>query len=472
MKEVNFDINKQIPNLTGSKNRYWRIITAHLHQTFSAQQEREQTHKIIHEGNHKTITPKLYNELHKQNLYPTRATLQNILTELNKPLKHKHYELPLIQLDYSYAGDGIIKPNQINGRTITHPIQIGTKEFIDLKLTIPTHLDLNHITRVTKPVIYVDKDAELSVRYSVVSEQVSAPPGDGILGCDLGRLKPITCASVKPNGEYSRELTASRELERVNEKLARLSRARDSLFKKKESLSALLSGSDNPSLVRKLEVLEREYSLVRGKASRVREHLGWLSARDVVDHALFEGCRVVHLEHLSWVGSMGGKWAFADAQAKIEFVARQEGVRVAKVDAHGTSWELPVEYLENPAPRANYDSSSRLLSDGSVSVDKDYAASVSVACRVERSVALSRKQNSRERVIQPSKCRDKDSPTPRRPRRRVRSGCVPKVKKTVSYPVSVGASMTPVSDNLVTSQVMINSDNGVSGSLVVSANDP
>lgn len=421
-KHVKFDIDKEIPNLTGSKNRYWRIISAHIYQIFSSRYERIATTRTIVENNHKTINKKLYDDLHNKNLYPTRETIKNIFQEMNKN-NNKIYDVPLISLDYSYAGDGIVKPVEYNNRNVLFKVQVGSKDWVDLKILLPDTIDLSCVDRVSKPVVFVGKDGELWLRYSVfLSVFDNVHNKDMVLGVDLGRIKPITCASLSNDGVFSGELTFSNELGKLSEKIDRLIVNKNSLFDKRILLERLLVGNDSVVLMEKFDVIDKEYRFVRNKLSKLREHLAWLCARDVVGHALGEDCSVIKFEHLSWVGSSGGKWNFSDVQKRTEVVASHENIKVEYVDAHGTSWELPREYDVNPAPRSDYDSKTRELFDVGLRVDKDFSAAVAVAARIGRKKAYKIKKSSRLRVVQPKRCRDKVGITPKRPKRFVGGG--------------------------------------------------
>ena len=88
----------------------------------------------------------------------------------------------------------------------------------DIYYQLPTHLNINNIIKVSKPVIKYDEDTDtVKLRYSVFME-VSDSDGDNILGVDLGKLKPFTAASINPQGEYSQELTYSKEVKQLNDK--------------------------------------------------------------------------------------------------------------------------------------------------------------------------------------------------------------------------------------------------------------
>lgn len=144
------------------------------------------------------------------------------------------------------------------------------------------------------------------------------------------------------------------------------------------------------------------------------------------------------------------------------------GVKVEIVDARGTSWEYPIEYAVNPAPQAEYDPVTRTLSiEGHEPINKDYSASIACAVRtpLKRGKKRKKKESSRKRAIQPKRCRDKNYPTPQRPKKKILKDIDDEVVKNFieskredysSYSVSVCTSITVVEDTVVSPQVMSN----------------
>ena len=130
----------------------------------------------------------------------------------------------------------------------------------DIYYQLPTHLNINNIIKVSKPVIKYDEDTDtVKLRYSVFME-VSDSDGDNILGVDLGKLKPFTAASINPQGEYSQELTYSKEVKQLNDKLSRVNTIIDSVYNKKKHLESLLFNNDKDlDTYYKWVVLNEEY---------------------------------------------------------------------------------------------------------------------------------------------------------------------------------------------------------------------
>ena len=314
----------------------------------------------------------------------------------------------------------------------------------------------------------------INVPVDIIVDDVSIDDITNIVGVDLGKIKPFTAASINPQGEYSQELTYSKEIRQLNNKLSRVNTVINNIYNKKKHLESLIVNNDNDlDTYYKWLVLNKEYYKVRTKRTRIKEHLSWLIARDTTTHAVKEKCNIIKMEDLSWVGDNSGKWDQSLTQSRIEHRANNNGIKIVRVDAYGTSWEYPEEYDVNPASRAHYDSKTReLVNSNGDRLDKDYTASIAIAARVSKKKA--RKNNkkrkkkiknaTRVRSIQPRKCRDKFKATSKRPKQHSlkKKYVLPVINTFVvsdvflSYSRSVGMSNTVVLNKLT--QVLSNND--------------
>ena len=62
----------------------------------------------------------------------------------------------------------------------------------------------------------------------------------------------------------------------------------------------------------------------------------------MVNIAIKEQCKEIHLENLSWIKSLGGKWNFSQVQSCIEEVAELFSIKVVKVSAYNSSRTNPI----------------------------------------------------------------------------------------------------------------------------------
>ena len=459
-------------NIKGNKSRLWRMVSSHTYQQYASRYNKKQIINIIKDNNITGINDELWDKIKENKIKTNTNELVNIFKFLKKN-KEQCFKITPVDLDYT-TGDSNVK-QELKHNIVHAQVQCDNKEMFDIYYQLPTHLNINNIVKVSKPVIKYDEDTDtVKLRYSVFIEVIDSD-GDNILGVDLGKIKPFTAASINPQGEYSQELTYSKEVKQLNNKLSRVNTIIDSIYNKKKHLESLLFNNDKDlDTYYKWVVLNEEYYNVRTKRTRLKEHLSWLIARDTTTHAVKENCNIIKLEDLSWVGDNSGKWDQSLTQSRIEHRANNNGVKIVKVDAYGTSWEYPEEYDVNPAPKSHYDSKTReLVNDSGDRLDKDYTASIAIAARIGKKKARKNNKNRKKKIknatrvrsIQPRKCRDKFKATPKRPKShslKNKKYVLPVINTFVvsdvflSYLKSVGMSNTVVLGKLA--QVLSNND--------------
>lgn len=457
-------------NIKGNKSRLWRMVSSHAYHQYRSRYNKKKIISIIKDNNINNICDDLWDKIRENKIKTTTNELVNIFKFLEKN-KEQCFKITPAYLDYT-TGDNNIK-QELKHNIVHAQIQCDNKTMFDIYYQLPTHLNIHNIIKVSKPVIKYDEDTDtVKLRYSVFME-VNDSDGENVLGVDLGKIKPFTAASITPQGEYSQELTYSKEIKHLNNKLSRINTAIDSIYNKKKHLELLLNNNDSDlDAYYKWLSLSKEYYNVRTKRTRIKEHLSWLIARDTTAHAVEEKCSIIKLEDLSWVGDNSGKWDQSLTQSRIEHRANNNGIKIVKVDAYGTSWEYPEEYEANPAPKSHYNSKTRqLVNENGDCLDKDYTASIAIAARVDKKNARrknrkkKKKNATRVRSIQPKKCRDKFHATPKRPKPqslKKKKYVLPVVNTFVvnndflSHSRSVGVSNTVVLTKLA--QVLSNND--------------
>ena len=465
-------------DLKGPKSRYWRMLVSHIYQQYSSRYKRKQIIRIIKDGGYKKVCPELREELEEKKLFPRDVELLNIFKFLDKGEEQK-FVLSPVPLDFT-TGDSANVHQEITGDAVVARISLNRKQWFEVTYQIPPSID-QMITRITKPTLFFNDGNELVLKYSIETSS-SKSQGSNILGFDPGKIKKFSASSLSPDGVYSQELCPSKELERNSRKEKRLSKNKNSNYKKKERIALLIKGSDTPdsSLVEKYKLLDNEYMSIKSKLSRVKEHSSWLVARDVVTHALEQDCSTIHMERLSWVSKddRQGKWDFSQTQNHLTHKARKFGITTELVNAAYTSWEYPEPYDQNPAPLAEYNPATReLVNVNGDRIDKDYAASIAIAARrpLSKSKGKKNKGKSRKRAIQPARCRDKNTPTPKRAKRKVIRKFLGKekeiIKELMNENVDVGGFLLSLSRSVVASdsvacnsrQLSFNEDHGASG---------
>ena len=427
----------------GNRSRYWRMLISHLYQQTASKINRKRFIELLEK------TGKIDWEKVKENrirISPNEA--RNILAWHKKGNPREEKLVP-VPLDYSATDSSMIK-QEIKGDKVILELRCVRKEPFKITYQIPTHiLEKYSITKISKPVITINNN-ELYLRYTVYTE-VLPRPGENILGVDLGKIKPFSATAINNEGYYSQELICSKELERIKTKIDRIQNHKNNVYNKIDRKQKL-----KPT--RKLKVLETEYKRLRNKSTVLKDHLAWITSRDITTHAISNNCGIIHVEDLSWLGSKGGKWQHSETQQKLEHVAACNGITLEKVDSYNTSWEFPEEYETNTAPKASFDSKTRLLTSPKTGkkVDKDRAAGIAIACRPRKSRKRGERERNRKRMIQPKKCRDKHYTTPKRPKNRPKRKFRGGVSPVSSFPRQVSVVAGGTVENLIVSQVASN----------------
>lgn len=336
------------------------MVTNHTYQQFASRHQRQRLIKLIEERGDTEPTQDLWDAIQAHHITTTANTLKNVLQWKTKGPEPQN-TVVLVPIDYTVTDGAMVHQTIIDNMVHVELTCVRKKKF-HLTYQLPTHLTSRYaINKVSKPIFDLLEDGTIRLRYAVFT--AAEPTTDtNVLGVDLGRVKPFTAAALSLEGSFSQELTCSRELARLNTKLDRLTTHRNNVYAKKEHQAKLLSKNPGDAVLHaKHERLEVEYTRLRSRATQLKEHMGWLAARDIIHHAVQNKCGIINMEDLSWLGSTGGKWDYSSTQAKIEHVAHSEGLRVQKVDAHGTSWEYPEHYDTNPVPKAALNISTREL---------------------------------------------------------------------------------------------------------------
>ena len=451
-------------DIIGNKSRAWRMLVAHVYQEFSSRYTREQLIKLIQDNGFTEINDELWDKIKEEKLFATHKELKNIFSFINKDEERKELIITPVKLDYT-TGDRNIS-QQLIGNIIHLDIQCHRKEKFHIEYQIPSHINLSQVTKVSKPVIHFDKKKNNLVLGFSVFFEVHESADQNILGVDLGKIKPFSAAVINPQGEFSQELISSKKIIQLKNKLEYLWNNLNSNVNKINSIEKLLQNNDNSILLHDLELLDQEICFIKRKINLVKENISWLIAKDTVNHAIQENCGTIKVENLSWLGSAGGKWDHSLTQQRIEHKANKNGIKIEKVDCHGTSWEYPEAYEQNPAPRAKYQQSTRkLINENGDKIDKDYAAGISIACRIDKKKAKKQKKSTRLREIQPVKCRDKFSATPKRPKNLTKKKFNLVDKTNIndqdfsSHGSSVHVSVAVENDSQATSNSNVNDEN-------------
>ena len=347
-------------------NKAWhaRIVCENIRRELESKKEHQQIFTILENHNFQ-IDEALREDLVSQRLYPTNALLRNMTQSRQFP------EIPdsaVFNLDYTQSVQQFFRMGQ-NG--LCH-IKIGKTKWIDYQIVLPHSLN-GHLTGVIAKPRFIKRKRD--GRYIGICSYEYEPyenNGENILGVDLGKLK-VYSAVVISEDENSKEFIHSKKLEVQNQKLKRLQKEREALYKKKRAYEQL-GIADEPKSQRVI----KNYFDVRSKISKITSSQAKMVAHEVVSLAYEKHCKEIHLENLSWLGSIGGKWTFSEIETAIVNKAKEYSIKVVKVSCKDTSKTHPVTgEVAKPQNRT-------LKFSNGEELDRDFCAAINIALRQKK----------------------------------------------------------------------------------------
>ena len=411
-------------DIEGDKAKYYRIIIAQVRQQALSIKEKFLISETCEKYDYDLTKFKgIRDDLTLQGLYPTNSLIKNICRSRKVP--DNQVKLTPI-LDFTAEDNQISKVSYDDNNRIVYFNMKIKKEWVDFQIELPISSMREYSGRFARPIIQRNKQTQelyLRFTYEPVIHKHEFDP-DLIMGCDQGKLKPITNAIISKDGSYSTELTYSKEFVNISHKLDVLDKEKTFLYAKRSRIEALLTNLDEDSLdyfdcLYSLGGIQEQINYIRNKQSRIRENVAWIVARDVINHALHYNVGRINLENLS-VFDNTGKWNHALVREKICEIAELHGIEVMLVSAKNTSHTDPFtdEYID---PK-----STRVMSVSIGERDRDYIASLEIARRDGKNVV--KKKRKKKKVKQPKvrlvpgRSRDKHAPTPKRPKQYSRKG--------------------------------------------------
>lgn len=300
----------------------------------------------------------------KYKIYATRGRISNLKRSNKSP---KLPNSATFQLDYTVSAPQNFKMSDSN----LCEIQNADGSWISYQIIMPASLNGNITNKVAKPRFFKRKRDGKYIgicSYEYIPEAVT---GDSILGVDIGQIKLFSAVALHKSGKYSNEYTDSISLKRKNEKLKRLYKKKQSVYAKHERLSSY----NNDSLNEKIETLTIELQRISLKIENLKTNIARLVASEVISVAKKEKCNSIHIENLSWMSSLGGKWNHSQTHNFIEEASVRAGIKCEKVNAAYTSSEHPIT-----GERGIKSNRTVTFSDGK-EIDRDLLGALNIAKR-------------------------------------------------------------------------------------------
>ena len=305
----------------------------------------------------------LFDNLHKLKLYPTRSRISNIKRANRVPeLAHE----TTFNLDYSISEKQFFRI--INNNICK--IKINKKDWIDYEIIFPSSIDSRFTGRIAKPrFIKRKRDNQYIGICSYEYEIGDYDLEDKILGVDIGKIKLFSSVVMSKDGTFSDEYINTRRSQKIEDKINRLYENKQILFNK-------IKAYENLKLTdtQKYNTWKTLYSNISNKITNSKDYQSRLISNEIVQLALQNRCKTIHIENLKWLNSQGGKWNHSQIHSKIIEKASMYGIKVKRVSAYNSS-------KEHPITKEIGEVKDRIVKFTTGEIDRDLLASINLAIR-------------------------------------------------------------------------------------------
>ena len=318
---------------------YIRILYHNIISLLKSRQEQIKIYEILKSNQYK-IDSTLRDKLAQEKLYPANAYLEILANSKAMPALPKR---KTFILDFSVSDKQMFR---VGKNSNVYEIKIHSKKevkaynletgWLSFEMYLPTYIREGFTGKTAKPQFYWDYNKDEFV--CAIPCEIKKLPNEyeNVMGIDLGKIKVYSATVVRKDGNISDEYVPTEELQNLVDKLKRMNQHINSVYEKRKRSSKYGNFTERQAR-RKLD-----YKRSRNKRTKLQFAIARLVAVEVVNIAIKEQCKEIHLENLSWIKSSGGKWNFAQVQACIEDVAELFSIKVVKVSAKNSSKTNPV----------------------------------------------------------------------------------------------------------------------------------
>lgn len=364
------DIFKDRVNTWSINNKSWyaRILYENLRRELQSKKENTliwDEYKL----NNKNIDVQLYENLaNRHKIYATSGRVKNIVSAGVRPELTKE---AVFQLDYTISEKQMFRVNKYN--PYLFEIKIGNKptDWLGYLINIPNSINLNFTGNIAKPRFMKRKSDGKYIgicSYEVMVNELDEE-NTSILGVDIGKINLYSAIVISEGVISSPQLLPSKRLNNLNKKLKKLITEREFLYAKNKRVEKY-----NISSLKQERRIDNYFS-IRHKISNLTTCMASLVAYELVELAKQYKCKEIHVENLSWLGSLGKKWNHSEVFTKLEEVAVIAGIKVVRVNASNSSKEHPIAKEVGKATNRNIN-----FLDGTY-IDRDLLASINIAIR-------------------------------------------------------------------------------------------
>ena len=318
---------------------YIRILYHNIISLLKSRQEQIKIYEILKSNQYK-IDSTLRDKLAQEKLYPANAYLEILANSKAMPALPKR---KTFILDFSVSDKQMFR---VGKNSNVYEIKICSRKeikdnnletgWLSFEMYLPTYIRESFTGKTAKPQFYWDHNKEEFV--CAIPCEIKKLPNEyeNVMGVDLGKIKVYSATVVHKDGTISDEYVPTEELQNLVDKLKRMNQHINSVYEKKKR------SYKYGNFTKRQDRRELDYKRSRNKRTKLQFAIARLVAVEVVNIAIKEQCKEIHLENLSWIKSSGGKWNFAQVQACIEDVAELFSIKVVKVSAKNSSKTNPV----------------------------------------------------------------------------------------------------------------------------------
>lgn len=358
-------IVEKIPN----KAWFARMIYENLRRTVESQRDKVAIFEVLKDHDFK-IDKKLKDELYSMNLYTTHGGLENLKDAGTPP------ELPReahFVMDYGvYNEQMFLKDSLYNTKM---KFKYSKKDWVNLDIVLPLSIRLRMTGKLGQPSFYFKNGQYVGdIRYYV--KPYKQEESKNILGVDYGKKYIYSASVLYEDGTTSQQYLPSKRLQSLNIKKEKIMNEVSFIKDKIERVESYLKSDKvlNFTLKKQENRLKNDLDN-RQKLINIKEEEATLSAVELVEIAIQNNCKEIHIDYLKWLKAKGGKWNFAACQEKLTSIAELFGIEVVVVNTANSSQTHPITKEIGKEVGRNI-----VYSDGE-RIDRDYIASINHAKR-------------------------------------------------------------------------------------------
>lgn len=368
-KEIQAIIGNPLQGKINNSAWYNRILMTNIISLIKSHQQQVIIYNLL-KANNFVVTPVLRKQLSANNLYPTNVALSNLVKARQMPDLPSH---SVLKLNYAFADKQLFAMDDhlkcsIHTMSAKRAKNLNVGGWKDFQIYLPSYIRTRNLIKICKPVfIYSKKVDQIICQVPYQVQAVSHSNFSNILGIDLGKVKLYSGTVLYANNHYSQEFVPSKQLMNLMTKLAKLNDHINSTYTKIKRCKTYTNANLNRQNARHLD-----YYYTRKKRTRLKAHIEWLMAEEIVDIAIKHHCKEIHLENLTWVNNAGGKWDFSQIATHINYVAELDDIQIKFINPKNTSKRHPVTQQLGRSIK-------RDIVFDDIKVDRDQLASLNIA---------------------------------------------------------------------------------------------